>query len=144
MPDWVNQGWQTYARRMPAELSLELVEIPLATRGKNADIARLMRQEGAQMLSRVQPGESVLTLEVTGKAWSTEQLAQQLGNWRLQSRTINLMVGGPEGLAPEVMARSEQKWSLSALTLPHPLVRILVAEQLYRAWTVLSGHPYHK
>src|SRR5690554_4709469 len=104
MPDWVNQGWQTYARRMPAELSLELVEIPLATRGKNADIARLMRQEGAQMLSRVQPGESVLTLEVIGKAWSTEQLAQQLGNWRLQSRTINLMVGGPEGLAPEVMA----------------------------------------
>lgn len=144
MPSWVNEGWQTYLKRFPAELALELVEIPLGTRGKNADIARLMRQEGEQMLARVQPGESIVTLEVTGKAWSTEQLAEQLDDWRLQARTINLMVGGPEGLAPEVIASSQQKWSLSPLTLPHPLVRVLVAEQLYRAWTVISGHPYHK
>lgn len=144
MPRWVEEGWQTYVKRMPPELSLELVEIPLATRGKNADVARLMRQEGEQMLARVQPGEAVVTLEIGGKAWSTEQLACELDNWRLQARTVNLMVGGPEGLAPEVIARSGQKWSLSPLTLPHPLVRILVGEQLYRAWTVLSGHPYHK
>ena len=92
----------------------------------------------------LQPGERVVTLEVHGKPWSTEQLAVELDRWRLDARTVNLMVGGPEGLAPEVCARSEQRWSLSPLTLPHPLVRVLLGEQIYRAWTVLSGHPYHK
>ena len=144
MPRWVEEGWQEYVKRLPAELSLELVEIPLNTRGKNADVARLIRQEGEAMLARVQPGERVVTLEVEGRPWSTEQLARELDRWRLDARTVNLMVGGPEGLAPEVCARSEQRWSLSPLTLPHPLVRILVGEQIYRAWTVLSGHPYHK
>ncbi|MDN5522956.1 23S rRNA (pseudouridine(1915)-N(3))-methyltransferase RlmH, partial [Pseudomonas sp.] len=112
--------------------------------GKNADVARLIRQEGEAMLSKVQPGERIVTLEVHGKPWSTEQLATELDRWRLDARTVNLMVGGPEGLAPEVCARAEQRWSLSPLTLPHPLVRILIGEQIYRAWTVLSGHPYHK
>ena len=144
MPRWVEEGRQEYVKRLPAELSLELVEIPLHTRGKNADVARLIRQEGEAMLAKVQPGERVVTLEVQGKAWSTEQLAVELDRWRLDARTVNLMVGGPEGLAPEVCARSEQRWSLSPLTLPHPLVRILVGEQIYRAWTLLSGHPYHK
>jgi 23S rRNA (pseudouridine1915-N3)-methyltransferase len=144
MPRWVEEGWQEYARRMPAELALDLVEIPLITRGKNADVARLIRQEGEAMLARVQPGERIVSLEVEGKPWSTAQLAAELERWRLDSRTVDLMVGGPEGLAPEVRARSEQRWSLSPLTLPHPLVRILVGEQLYRAWTVISGHPYHK
>jgi rRNA large subunit m3Psi methyltransferase RlmH len=87
---------------------------------------------------------AIVTLEVHGKPWSTEQLAVELDRWRLDSRTVNFMVGGPEGLAPEVCARADQRWSLSPLTLPHPLVRILIGEQLYRAWTVLSGHPYHK
>lgn len=144
MPRWVEEGWQEYNKRLPPELPLELVEIPLHTRGKNADVARYMRQEGEAMLARVQPGERVVTLEVGGRPWSTEQLAAQLERWRLEARTVNLMVGGPEGLAAEVCARSEQRWSLSPLTLPHPLVRILVGEQIYRAWTLLSGHPYHK
>ncbi len=144
MPRWVVDGWQEYAKRLPPELALELVEIPLHTRGKNADVARLIRQEGEAMLAKVQPGERVVTLEVEGKPWSTPQLATELERWRLDARTVNLMVGGPEGLAPEVCARSEQRWSLSPLTLPHPLVRILIAEQIYRAWTLLSGHPYHK
>lgn len=144
MPRWVEQGYQEYARRMPAELPLELVEVPLATRGKNADVARLMRREGEQMLAATQPGDRIVTLEVTGRIWSTEELATHLENWRLEARNVNLMVGGPEGLAADVAARSEQRWSLSALTLPHPLVRILLAEQLYRAWTILNRHPYHK
>lgn len=144
MPRWVEEGYQEYAKRMPADLPLELVEVPLSTRGKNADVARLMRREGEQMLAATQPGDRIVTLEVTGKNWSTEQLAGQLERWRLEARNVNLMVGGPEGLAEEVAARSEQRWSLSALTLPHPLVRILLAEQIYRAWTVLNRHPYHK
>lgn len=144
MPRWVEQGYAEYAKRMPADLPLELVEIPLTTRGKNADVARLMRREGEQMLAATQPGDRIVTLEVEGRAWSTEALAQQLENWRLEARTVNLMVGGPEGLPAEVLARSDQRWSLSPLTLPHPLVRILLAEQLYRAWTILTRHPYHK
>ncbi|QLF94241.1 23S rRNA (pseudouridine(1915)-N(3))-methyltransferase RlmH [Pseudomonas sp. ABC1] len=144
MPRWVEDGWQEYAKRLPGELSLELVEIGLHTRGKNADVTRLIRQEGDAMLSKVLPGERIVTLEVTGRPWSTEQLAAELDRWRLDARPVNLMVGGPEGLAPQVCARSEQRWSLSPLTLPHPLVRILVGEQIYRAWTLLSGHPYHK
>ena len=144
MPGWVEEGWHEYARRLPGEMPLELVEIPLTTRSKNADVTRMIRQEGEAMLAKVQPGERIVTLEVQGRAWSTEQLAGELERWRLEARNVNLMVGGPEGLAPEVSARSEQRWSLSALTLPHPLVRILVGEQIYRAWTVLSGHPYHK
>ena len=144
MPRWVEQGYQEYAKRLPPELPLELVEIPLTTRGKNADVARLMRREGEQMLAAVQPGERIVTLEVNGRAWSTETLAEQLESWRLDARTVNLMVGGPEGLPDEVTARSDQRWSLSPLTLPHPLVRILLAEQLYRAWTLLVGHPYHR
>ncbi|WP_339844951.1 23S rRNA (pseudouridine(1915)-N(3))-methyltransferase RlmH [uncultured Halopseudomonas sp.] len=144
MPRWVEQGYHEYAKRMPADLPLDLVEVPLATRGKNADIARLMRREGEQMLAATQPGERIVTLEVTGRSWSTEDLAAHLDAWRLEARNVNLMVGGPEGLAAEVAARSEQRWSLSALTLPHPLVRILLAEQLYRAWTILNRHPYHK
>lgn len=144
MPRWVEQGYHEYAKRLPADLPLDLVEVPLATRGKNADIVRLMRREGEQMLAATQAGERIVTLEVTGRSWSTEELASHLENWRLEARNVNLMVGGPEGLAAEVAERSEQRWSLSALTLPHPLVRILLAEQLYRAWTILNRHPYHK
>ena len=91
MPRWVEEGWQEYVKRLPAELSLELVEIPLNTRGKNADVARLIRQEGEAMLARVQPGERVVTLEVEGRPWSTEQLARELDRWRLDARTVNLL-----------------------------------------------------
>ena len=93
MPRWVEDGWQEYVQ-------LELVEIPLATRRKNADVQRLIQQEGEAMLAKVQPGERIVTLEVTGKPWSSEQLAAQLESWKLDARTVNLMVGGPEGLAP--------------------------------------------
>ncbi|NQD94460.1 23S rRNA (pseudouridine(1915)-N(3))-methyltransferase RlmH, partial [Pseudomonas sp. CrR25] len=96
MPRWVEDGWQEYAKRMPAELSLELLEIPLTTRGKNADVARMIRQEGEAMLAKVQAGERIVTLEVEGRPWSTEQLAAELDKWRLDARTVNLMVGGPE------------------------------------------------
>ena len=133
MPEWVSQGYNEYARRMPPELSLDLVEIPLAHRGKNPDIPRLMQREGDAILSALGPRDRVIALEVGGRNWSTEKLAD-----------VSFLVGGPDGLADICRDRADQLWSLSALTLPHPLVRILLAEQLYRAWSVTRNHPYHR
>lgn len=144
MPEWVNQGYNEYARRMPPELSLDLVEIPLAHRGKNPDIPRLMQREGDAILSTLGPRDRVIALEVGGRNWSTEKLAGQLESWQLDGRDVSFLVGGPDGLADICRDRADQLWSLSALTLPHPLVRILLAEQLYRAWSVTRNHPYHR
>ena len=144
MPEWVSQGYNEYARRMPPELSLDLVEIPLAHRGKNPDIPRLMQREGDAILSALGPRDRVIALEVGGRNWSTEKLAGQLESWQLDGRDVSFLVGGPDGLADICRDRADQLWSLSALTLPHPLVRILLAEQLYRAWSVTRNHPYHR
>lgn len=144
MPDWVTRGYGDYARRMPPELPLELVEIPMAHRGKNPDIARLMQREGEAILNATGSRDRVVALEVGGRSWSTEQLAGQLEKWQQDGRDVSFLVGGPDGLSAECRQRADQQWSLSPLTLPHPLVRILLAEQLYRAWTVTRNHPYHR
>lgn len=144
MPDWVVQGYQEYARRMPPELPLELTEIALAHRGKNPDIERLRQREGEAVLAACGRGDQIVALEVKGRAWSTEDLAAQLERWQQDGRDVSFMVGGPDGLSRECRDRADQQWSLSPLTLPHPLVRILLAEQLYRAWSVTRNHPYHR
>ena len=144
MPAWVEQGYQEYARRLPRDCSLELVEISPGHRGKNASTEKAMQQEADALKKAIRPGEHVVALAVEGKAWSTEKLSQELEGWRGLGCDVALIVGGPDGMAPEVLAMAKQRWSLSALTLPHPLVRVLLAEQIYRAWTILQGHPYHK
>jgi 23S rRNA (pseudouridine1915-N3)-methyltransferase len=144
MPEWVTAGFTEYAKRLPVDYRLDLVEIPLTKRGKNTDVARAMKREGEQMLAAIGSHDKVIALEVNGVTWSTEQLAMQLGRWRDQSQSIVLLVGGPEGLDGACLARADVRWSLSPLTLPHPLVRVLLAEQLYRAWTILQNHPYHR
>ncbi|WP_455198023.1 23S rRNA (pseudouridine(1915)-N(3))-methyltransferase RlmH [Kaarinaea lacus] len=144
MPAWVTQGYEEYARRMPPECGLHLVEIPAGRRGKNADLSRIMEQEGTQMLAAIPNGAKVIAMDVKGRAWSTEELARQMEGWRNDGRDIALLVGGPEGLAPQCLEQSDQLWSLSTMTLPHPLVRIVIAEQLYRAWSIISNHPYHR
>lgn len=144
MPDWVQAGYQEYARRMPGNCSLQLLEIPSLFRGKNLDVERTLRDEGRKMLEAVPKNCKVITLEVGGRAFTTEALAQELESWMLGGRDVALLVGGPEGLSPECSQASELKWSLSKLTLPHPLVRVVLAESLYRAWSVMTGHPYHR
>lgn len=144
MPDWVEQGYNEYAKRMPREVSVEMVELPLAIRSKNSDIAKAMEKEGEAMLASIGKGEQVIALDVKGKSWSTEQLAEQLAGWKMSGTNYCLLIGGPDGLAPAALALAAVKWSLSPLTLPHPLVRILVIEQLYRACSILQNHPYHK
>ena len=125
-------------------MSFHLVEIPPGKRGKNADIARILEKEGEQMLAAIPKGSRIVTLEVLGKPWDTPELAKQLDRWQNDGRDVALLVGGPEGLAPACIAASEQKWSLSNLTLPHPMVRIFLAESLYRAWSLNNNHPYHR
>ena len=144
MPAWVQTGYHEYARRLPRELVLELIEIPLVHRGKNADIARLLKKEGDTMMAAIKTTDFVVSLDVTGKSWTTSQLAKQLSNWQSLGTDICLLVGGPDGLAAECSNRAQQHWSLSDLTFPHPLVRVVVAEALYRAWTINVGHPYHR
>ncbi len=144
MPRWVQDGYAEYAGRMPPECRLQLVEIGARHRGRNADIARITRDEGRTMLDAIPRGSRVIALEVKGRAWSTEDLARQLENWMASGQDVSLLVGGPEGLSGECRERADQQWSLSPLTLPHPLVRVVVAEQLYRAWSILRNHPYHR
>ena len=144
MPAWVQQGYAEYAKRIPPECSLSLTEITPGKRGKNADIARAMRDEGQRMLAAIPKGAFVIALEVDGRNWSTEQLAGELEGWMNLGSDVALLVGGPEGLSAEAKSAAQQKWSLSPLTLPHPLVRVVVAEQIYRAWSVMRNHPYHR
>ena len=143
-PAWVAQGYADYARRLAAGTQLRLVEIPLAKRGRHADLARLREQEGERMLAAIPKGSRVIALEVTGRAWDSETLAGRLADWLQDGRDVCLLVGGPDGLAPACLKRAEARWSLSSLTLPHALVRVIVAEQIYRAWTIVQGHPYHR
>ena len=144
MPDWVVQGYEEYARRMPSECSVKLVEIPAGKRSKGADLARITQKEGELTLAAVPKGARMVAMDVKGRAWSTQGLAKELDGWRHDGRDVALLVGGPEGLAPECLKQAEQKWSLSNMTLPHPVVRIVIAEQLYRALSILSNHPYHR
>lgn len=144
MPGWTVTGYKEYQKRLTGSIQLELVEIPLTRRSKNADVKRYIEKEGAAMLAAIPPRYRVICLDVTGKVLSTEKLASSLEDCEHQGDNVALLVGGPEGLDPACLARADERWSLSAMTLPHPLVRIVIAEQIYRAWTILIGHPYHR
>ena len=144
MPRWVQEGYSEYAKRMPPECSLKLVEIAPGRRGKGMDAKRAVVEEGERMLRALPKRGRVIALDVGGRSWSTEQLSTQLEGWMVDGRDLALLVGGPEGLAPACLERAEGRWSLSPLTFPHPLVRVVLAEQLYRAWSLLKGHPYHR
>lgn len=144
MPDWVTTGYHEFAKRLNDDVRLELVEVAAGKRGKSADIARVTDKEGEAQLAAIGSNDRVIALEVLGKPWSTEDLSQKLRQWLAEGRNISLLIGGPEGLSADASARADEQWSLSPLTLPHPLVRVLLAEQIYRAWTLLKGHPYHR
>jgi len=140
MPAWVQNGYAEYAKRLSRDLPLELIEVS----AKSRDPARAMAEEGAALLAAIPKGAHVVALDSRGKAWSSEELAQQLARWRMLGKDLAFLVGGADGFAPAVQDRVDQKWSLGPMTLPHPLVRIVVAEQLYRAASVLANHPYHR
>ncbi|HEU4617635.1 MAG TPA: 23S rRNA (pseudouridine(1915)-N(3))-methyltransferase RlmH [Gammaproteobacteria bacterium] len=143
-PSWVDEGFAEYARRFRGAYALELKEIPLAPRGRNAPAAAAVEREGERMLAAVPAGARVVALDERGPVLSTSDLAARLVDWQRLGAPVHFLVGGPDGLSPGCLARAEERWSLSRLTLPHGLVRIIVAEALYRAWTVLEHHPYHR
>ena len=144
MPSWVSEGYAEYAKRLPRECTLKLVEIPLGKRSKHQPVERAVEEEGQKMLAALPRDCQVIALEVQGANWSTQQLSRELESWLTAGRDVALLVGGPDGLAPACQQRAGSAWSLSPLTLPHPLVRVVLAEQLYRAWTLYKGHPYHR
>lgn len=144
MPAWVAEGCAEYIKRLSRELPLELVELRLGERGKGRDLARALHDEGEAVMASLPRGAHVIALDGRGKPWSSEQLAEQLARWRMDGRDLAFLIGGPDGHAPEVLARADQRWSLGPLTLPHMLVRLIVAEQLYRAVSLLGNHPYHR
>lgn len=144
MPDWVEKGFETYQKRFIIDVSIELVEIPAGKRTKNADINRITEIEGDKMLSAIPKGNRIVTLDLPGKKWDTPALAHELNVWQNDGRNVSLLIGGPEGLSPACKQSAEQSWCLSPLTLPHPLVRVIVIESLYRAWSLNNNHPYHR
>lgn len=144
MPDWVNKAYTEYAKRLPREYNLQLIEVAAQKRAKNSNIEQLMQREGEEILMHIQANHFVIALDVRGQMFDTPALAQQLYRWQHAGRDISMIIGGPDGLAHSCLARAQLRWSLSHLTLPHPLVRIVVIEQLYRAWSILAGHPYHR
>jgi 23S rRNA (pseudouridine1915-N3)-methyltransferase len=144
MPSWVTQGVEEYCRRLPREIKLQWREIQLARRTAGSSAQQLREREGEQMLKAVPAGDTVIALDVEGKRIRTGELAQKLEAWQMSGSSYSLLIGGPDGLAPQCLDRANACWSLSDLTLPHPLVRVILAEQLYRAWTITVNHPYHR
>jgi 23S rRNA (pseudouridine1915-N3)-methyltransferase len=144
MPAWVDAGVEDYARRFQPEIRFELREIALARRTADADPARAVADEGTRLLAALRKEAFVVALDVGGSSFTTEQLASWLGQRMHAGRDLAFLIGGPDGLAAACVQRSELRWSLSPLTLPHGLVRIVVVEQLYRALSLIRGHPYHR
>ncbi len=144
MPQWVEQGYREYAQRMPPLCQLELVEIAAKKRGKNADTARILRDEAQSLQSAIPKGALTIALDRKGKHIDTQQLASKMQSWIDESQDVAILIGGPEGIDPYYLNTVGTKWSLSAMTFAHPVVRVMLAEQLYRAWSINANLPYHR
>jgi 23S rRNA (pseudouridine1915-N3)-methyltransferase len=143
MPAWVREAFDEYAKRLRPRLPVTLVEIASGDRG-SGDTARAMATEGKRLLAALRPADHVVLLDERGKSRSSVETSQWLGSRLQQGRDLAFLLGGPDGFAPEIVQRADERWSLSPLTLPHALVRVVWIEQVYRAVTLLDGHPYHR
>lgn len=143
-PTWTNEGFQDYAKRLPKRYQLKLVSLPAEKRGKNAPITAITAKEGERILNAIPAGNQIIALDRQGIDLTTQHVATRLQQWHDADQSISLLIGGPEGLSPKCLEAAHQTWSLSRLTFPHPLVKVIVAEQLYRAWSLIHNHPYHR
>lgn len=144
MPKWVQEGYNEYAKRLPKACSLNLIELPMANRGKTNSVDKMKAEEAKRILEAIPKGARLIVLDEHGQQVTTKGLADKMEDWLGGGSDIALVVGGPDGLESSLIDAAQWKWGLSKLTLPHPMVRILVAEQIYRAWSVIQNHPYHR
>lgn len=143
-PSWVDAAFDDYAARLPRQWQFRLETVVAAERRKRAVVTAAMDAEGAKILARIKPAEHVIILDECGREFSSRELSGQLEDWQNLGRDLVFVIGGPDGIAGNLRQRADLDWSLSRLTLPHGLARVLFAEQIYRAWSMLTGHPYHR
>ncbi len=144
MPAWVDSAVTDYSARLPADLAVEWREIRAEARGASGSPAVWLQREAERIEAAIPQGAWRVVLDERGRDVDTRQLAQRLSQWRERAAPVALLIGGPDGLASELKQGANENLRLSSLTLPHPLVRVLLAEQLFRAWSILTGHPYHR
>lgn len=144
MPKWVQEGYAEFAKRLPKACSIKLVELPMAQRGKTGSVDKYKAEEAKKILAAVPKGALLVVLDEHGQQVTTKGLADKLEDWLGSGQDVALVVGGPDGLQQDLIQQAQWKWGLSKLTMPHPMVRILVVEQIYRAWSVINNHPYHR
>ncbi|HVL09092.1 MAG TPA: 23S rRNA (pseudouridine(1915)-N(3))-methyltransferase RlmH [Burkholderiaceae bacterium] len=144
MPAWIEQGFDEYAKRMPPELRIVLKEIRPEQRSSSRTAATVMQLEAARIEAALPKQCRIIALDERGKDWSTVQLADALTGWQREGGDVALLIGGADGLDPALKQRADMLLRLSSLTLPHGMVRVLLAEQLYRAWSITRNHPYHR
>lgn len=144
MPSWVNAGFDDYIKRMPPDFKVRLIEIPSEKRTKNSQLSKILDIESEKLWATIPSQHYKIILDRKGQNWDTLELAKNLGKFRDLGQNISFLIGGPEGISETILKKADVLWSLSPLTLPHPLVRLFLAEQFYRAWSILSKHPYHR
>ena len=144
MPDWVSAGIEEYRRRLPKTLLPQLIEIPLANRQKHQTAISAREKEGEAILKKLDHQDYVVALDILGQSMKTMELANKLLRWQEEALHVALLIGGPDGMSNSCLSRADLRWSLSDLTLPHALVRVLILEQIYRAWSINTRHPYHR
>lgn len=143
-PKWVTDGFNEYKKRLSKNIPLELIELPIAKRTKTGNPNIWMEQEAKIILNKINSSDHLVILDVSSEIISTEKLAEKMQNWKLNNPNVVILIGGPDGIAQNIKEIAKEKISISKMTFPHPIVRIIIAEQLYRAYTILEGHPYHK
>ncbi|MFB3090030.1 MAG: 23S rRNA (pseudouridine(1915)-N(3))-methyltransferase RlmH [Gammaproteobacteria bacterium] len=144
MPEWVNAGFSEFSKRMPPELQINLIEIPPSVRNKATPVEKNIKEEGERIQSAIPANSKIFVLDGKGKYFSSIELSKKMESWLPLGQDISLIIGGADGLDDRIKKNADETWSLSSFTLPHALVRVVIAEQLYRAWSILKGHPYHR
>ena len=144
MPEWINTGYSEFSKRMPPELQINLIEITPSMRSKTTVIEKNIKEEGERIQSAIPANSRLIVLDEKGKNFSSIDLSKKMESWLPMGQDIAIVIGGADGIDPKIKQQTDEKWSLSSFTLPHALVRVVIAEQLYRAWSILQGHPYHR
>ena len=144
MPSWVDEAYQDYAKRLPRQQSVELNVIATAQRKSGANVPQLQHQESLKIRQKLKPGSRILAMDEKGKQWSSREWAEQYRSWLQHYPQVSFIIGGPDGLEPALLEEAHQIVALGKLTLPHGLARVVLIEQIYRSWSIVQGHPYHR